>query len=192
MRSSHYGSLSVDLNAEDTLQVDLYLYDASRSRLGGDFKGRESERRFEQADVAPGIYYVRVNRSAGQGGYTSTPTLAKASLAVDQEPNYSAEQAPEIEINKATTGLLGYRSDGSGDTTDWYQVRSSHSGSLSVDLNAEDTLQVDLYLYDASRSRLGEISKAGKSERRFEQEPMWLREYIMSGLTGVPVKEDIL
>ena len=167
--ADQFGALKIDLNAEDTLQVRLDLYDASRRHLGGDFKGRESERRLEQADVAPGEYYVRVKRLAGQGGYTLTPTLARASLAEDQEPNDSAEQAQEIEINKATTGLLGYRSDGSRDTTDWCQVKSSHYGSFSTDLNAEDTLQVRLDLYDASRRHLGGDFKGRESERSLEK-----------------------
>ncbi|MDZ7762327.1 MAG: hypothetical protein U5L00_19000 [Desulfovermiculus sp.] len=93
--TDQFGALKIDLNAEETLHVDLYLYDASRSRLGGDFKGRESERRFEQADVAPGIYYIRVNRQCRSRRVYLDPTLAKASLAVDQEPNDSAEQAPK-------------------------------------------------------------------------------------------------
>ncbi|TVR98139.1 MAG: hypothetical protein EA418_01920 [Wenzhouxiangellaceae bacterium] len=163
-----HGAVQVAVNAEESLNIGLQLYDADGQLLRGT-SGGASRRTVERDDLAPGTYYARVQRSSGQGGYVITPTLAATTYASDREPNDTREQAQNIRLSRDTQGLLGYLRRGKRDTEDWFRFQISQPGTVHVAVNAEESLNIGLQLYDADGQLLRGTS-GGASSRTVERE----------------------
>ncbi len=89
------GTLRATVEAEETLSVGLRLYDVNGSTtLDADTSGRASSRAVEQGGLAPGTYFIRLDRShaGGYGGYHLW-----AYLAPDAPLDDPAEVAPPID-----------------------------------------------------------------------------------------------
>jgi hypothetical protein len=148
------GTLKVRVEAEETLNAHLYLHDVDGARqLARDNSGRESVRVVEQEGLAPGTYYVQVRRSTGYGGYVIQPRLDAATIPGDREPNDTSQQARNIPLNEKSTGLLGYGNMEYRDTVDWVKVTTIQPGTLTIKVEAEETLNAHLYLHDVDGAR---------------------------------------
>lgn len=148
------GTLSVELEADATLTPFLYLLDLDgRRELARDAGGSATLRSIERAGLAPGSYFVRIQRANGYGGYTLVPGVVPAGVEGDREPNDVVEQAQPLPLNRALTGLLGFGNQKHTDTVDWFSVTLDASGGLRVHLTAEETLQPTLYLHGVDGRR---------------------------------------
>ncbi len=167
--TAEHGQITVDVNAEDSLRINLRLHDADGRQLRSSWGGHTSSRRVERTDLAPGTYYARVNRVSGQGGYTISPQLISVSYSGDQEPNDSREQAQRISFGQETQGLLGYVDRDKRDTDDWFRLVTTQQGTVSVSANAEASLRINLRLHDADGRQLRSSWGGHTSSRSVEQ-----------------------
>jgi len=155
LETRQHGALTVELEGEETLKARLSLLDGSGNRfLDRDNSGQESRRRVHRPDLAPGTYYIRIDRQSGYGGYTLSPRLEPALYPGDREPKDSQEEAQEIQVGKDSQGLLGYVADGHTDTRDWFRFEITEQGRIAVAVSAEESLTVNLRLTDASGTLL--------------------------------------
>jgi hypothetical protein len=164
---------SLDLRGDQKFDLDLTMYDINGTTyLTSD--GRSGT--FSQVDVflRPGTYFVRVNRWTGRGGSYDinsdffTPPLANEAV----ESNESYQTASTAVVNGSVTGHLGYYSNGSTDTQDYWKFSIAGDGRVSVFVT-NDSLDrsggrydLDLTIYDingttylASDSRYGTIAE---------------------------------
>ncbi len=165
------GTLKIRVVADDTLKLQLYLYDVNgTTTLVQDTAGHLSLRTVERPGLAPGTYFVRLYRTQGQGGYTVQPEFAPARFPSDLEPNDTVDQAQAIDAGVETPGLLGYGNVAGMDTMDWFKVTTDQPGALSVSVTAEDTLSLQLHLYDANgRTVLASDASGHESKRAVER-----------------------
>jgi hypothetical protein len=163
------GTVSVEVKAEETLKLELYLQEANGHRYAADNIGHESLRRVEQTGLAPGTYYAFVNHRQGYGAYTIQASLTPVTIDGDTEPNNTRVQAQEIPVGEATAALLGYGNIAMRDTTDWFAFTIDRPGTVSVEVKAEETLKLELYLHEVNGRRIATDNAGNQSERRIEQ-----------------------
>lgn len=167
LQVERHGHLIVDVQADGDLQLAAQLRDfQGGSVLNQDYTGRKANRRVEQADLAPGVYEVRVYRHTGEGAYEIRPRLQVASTPNDQEPNNAAEEARLIPVDGVSTGLMGYRTSQGRDTEDWFRIMMPVHGRLVLDIQAEDTLQLAAQLRDEVGSGVLHQDYTGRSSHR--------------------------
>ena len=82
-------------------------------------------------DVAPGTYYVMVERDGGVGGYKLSYDLEQNRYATDLEPNNEWQKAVPLDQGKTVAGHLGYFYWNDIDNTDFYQVKVSKKGTIT-------------------------------------------------------------
>ncbi len=161
------GTLRITVVAEDTLKLQLYLYDVNgTTTLVQDSAGHLSSRTVERPGLVPGTYFVRLYRTQGQGEYTIQPKIAPVGFPSDDEPNDTVDQAQAIELGVETTGLLGYGNVAGTDTLDWFKVTTDQPGTLSANVTAEDTLSLQLHLYDVNERTVLVTDTSGHESKR--------------------------
>ena len=163
---------SLDLRGDQSYDLDVTLYDINgTSSLSSD--GRYGT--FSQVDafVRPGTYYVRVNRWQGRGGsYDIKSEFFTPTLGNDTEGNDSPGTASAATINGSVTGHLGYQSNGTTDTQDYWKFTTSADGKVIVRAvsdsldRSNSRYDLDLTVYDingtstiASDGRTGSVSE---------------------------------
>jgi len=130
---------------------------------------------FSQVDafVRPGTYYVRVNRWSGRGGsYEIKSEFFTPPSANDTEGNDSPQTASTSVVNGSVTGHLGYFSNGTTDTQDYWKFTTTGDGKVTVRVTSDSLdrsgaqYDLDLTLYDingttylVSDGRSGTISE---------------------------------
>ena len=109
---------------------------------------------FATDGLAAGTYYAKVTCYYGTDteSYEVTPTLLKANVANDKEPNNSPSKAVTLNENKTITGHVGYYYNNERDTTDWYKITTTKDGRLDLKLTTENGNYINIYLYDANGS----------------------------------------
>ncbi|MCX6144135.1 MAG: T9SS type A sorting domain-containing protein [Ignavibacteriales bacterium] len=164
---------SLDLRGDQKLDLDLTMYDINgTSYITSDSRSGT----FSQVDafLRPGTYFVRVSRWTGRGGSYDikseffTPPLANEAT----EGNDTYQTASTAVINGSVTGHLGYFSNGSTDTQDYWKFTFAGDGKVSVRVTSDSLdrsdakYDLDLTLFDingttflTSDSRSGTISE---------------------------------
>ena len=164
---------SLDLRGDQRFDLDLTMYDINgTSYIASD--GRSGT--FSQVDafLRPGTYFIRVNRWAGRGGSYEinseffTPPLTNEAA----EGNDTYQTASTVVVNGSVTGHLGYFSNGTTDTQDYWKFTITGDGKVSVRVTSdsldrsEARYDLDLTIYDingttylTSDSRYGTISE---------------------------------
>lgn len=148
------GDLRVAVRATGELTIHAWLLDVNgTTTLHAQTTGYEPERVVERGGLAPGTYFLRVQRTRGHGGYTIHPVLTPVTGANDREPNDRADQAQAIGLGEVTPGRLGYGSPTLGtDTDDWYRVTTDQTGDLRFVVRASGELTIHAWLVDANGS----------------------------------------
>ncbi len=78
------GVLSVSVAAQESLRITLRLFDAEGRSLRASTGGSTSSRDVERTELPAGVYFIRVARSGGQGGYTVRPVFTPAPSAASR------------------------------------------------------------------------------------------------------------
>ena len=164
---------SLDMRGDLRLDLDVTMYDINgTSYITSD--GQSGT--FSQVDafLRPGTYFIRVNRWTGRGGSYDiksdffTPPLANETT----EGNDTYQTASTAVVNGTVTGHLGYFSNGSTDTQDFWKFSIAGDGKVIVGVTSDSLdrsnakFDLDLTLFDingttflTSDSRSGAISE---------------------------------
>lgn len=163
---------SLDLRGDSALDFDVTMYDVNTtSSMTSD--GRTGTFSQVAAFLRPGTYYVKVYLWSGRAGsYEIKAEHFPPPLANDAEGNDSWQTATVVSINGSATGHLGYYSNGTTDTEDYWKFTVPSNGKVTVrvvgdSLDRSGTLlDFDLTLYDvngtasfSSDSRTGPLSE---------------------------------
>ncbi len=102
--------------------------------------------------LAAGTYYIKIKGQSGSefGAYTISDTIITPLKTNDIEPNSNFSQADILATNDSTTGHIGYYYNNKRDTSDWYRITITNSGSLTLLLDNTGNPNLFLNLYDAS------------------------------------------
>lgn len=142
------GSLYVETNSTNDLDIDLYIYDidGTTSIASYDISIGMKESTHHNA-LKAGTYYIKAVRYRGSGSYTIFNKFVEAPYNNDPEPNDIYEHALLLNLNSETTGHIGYYQAGNYDDLDWYKITIPYDGSLKIRTES-DSAEIDLYLYD--------------------------------------------
>ena len=113
-------------------------------RNGKDMDGHAKDTTivFEIPDVSAGVYYIRLARWLGYGGYELTCYFTGHSEEADPEPNNSWAEALLLKSGPSVTGQLGYNYQNSLDTEDWYRIEVAKEGAVVLSVSTETTLRL--------------------------------------------------
>jgi len=96
---------------------------------------------YQAKNVGIGVYYVKIKRFSGNGGYTLNYTFTPCPQYNDAEPNEDYEHAGWLPSGTSRQGRLGYRaSDGVTDTQDWYRFTVTQKGSIELTATGTEDL----------------------------------------------------
>ena len=150
------GCASLSTTAEPTLRLGsltLHILNADGSdviyRAAKDMDGYNNDTTvvFTVADLAPGIYYIKLDRYQGYGGYKLKYEFTPNRHGADMADNDSWNKATVIEMGAIQHGRLGY-SNQTTDNVDWYSFTVPSDGDVVLSLTADVTLRLgSLTLY---------------------------------------------
>ena len=151
------GYLRIEVNSGSAIDVDVWLYDVNgTTSITSD---RQSGTYSEVIGfLKPGTYYVNVWRYSGtSGSYTISNTFSSPSRPFEIEPNDSPATAVALSLSGTATGHIGFYSNGTTDTEDYWKITTTQNGWLriqvrsdSLDLRGDFTLDLDIWLYDVN------------------------------------------
>jgi len=163
------GELTIDIRAEEKLEIYGYLYNETGDMLKLNFNG-DTDTKITMP-LGKGYYYVIAERQRGYGSYTIKSESIPASLESDPEPNAVREDASPF-FNSAT-GRLGYYIESlpsaNGpyhifDTEDFWKISIAEDGPIGYSAVAEEGLDIALHLYNANGGWLkGAYSDGGRT-----------------------------
>lgn len=144
------GNLRITTVTDTNTNIDLILYGAdTTNRLAGSdsiFGIYESS---SEDGLAAGTYLVKVyRRYQGFSAYSINTQFIAANVPGDAENNDSVEVAIVLPLNDAVGGNMGYASNATRDSVDWYKVTLPEDGSFLVRTLSDTTMDVDLFLMD--------------------------------------------
>ena len=163
---------SLDARGDQKFDLDVIMYDINgTTSIVSDYRSGT----FSQVDsyVRPGTYFVRVYRWSGRAGtYTIKSDFFSPTLANDQEGNDSYQTAVAVSMNSSMTGHLGFYSNGTTDTDDYWKFTTTSDGRIVI-TTVNDSLDrsgarfdLDMIIYDvngttsiASDYRSGTVSE---------------------------------
>ncbi len=157
------GKLVITTVSDEGLKYDIYIYDAKNYQVAL-LTDRENQANLTVDYLSEEAYYIKVARKAGTGNFTISSEFTPTSLENDTEPNGTANNAAVIEIDGSDTGHLGYYSLGIYDSYDWWEMTSTSNGSLIVSTASDETLDIDLYIYDQYNNELAHSIDVGSDE----------------------------
>ncbi|MCH8510761.1 MAG: FecR family protein [Kiritimatiellae bacterium] len=161
-----HGDLHVKAEGYDILRFGLDILTEKRSIANARI-GNTSSNEVTRTGLAPGDYFVRLNRSSGDGPYVIEARLDAQPTDSDPEPNDNFEQAKPIPHGAKSSGLLGYGNGVTHDRVDWHAIQLEAPGDLLVNVEGEDRLtNFTLYLHDVDgRRELGRDTGGMKNSR---------------------------
>ena len=102
-------------------------------------------------DVAPGIYYIRLDRWNGYGSYEMRCTFTANSYKPDAAGNDTWDKALTLPFDTPIEGRLGY-SYRETDLLDWYVIDVKEEGKLTFTTKTDVTLRLgSLNMYTLDR-----------------------------------------
>ncbi len=164
------GALTVHADADPGLAIDLRLY-REQSVLHADTGGGRQARVVTRGDLAAGAYLVRVDRVTGEGAVTLRASFEPSPYADDAEPNDRVDAAAPLTLGEARDGRLGYVSVAGTDGDDWYRLMVPAPGHLSVAIEAEPSLALDVRLYAPNGSTVLHADTGGGRSVRLVERP---------------------
>ncbi len=135
------GSLNIYVPKKDNTSVTF--------RCSKDMDGNSKDTTvvYTIPDMAPGIYYIRLDRWGGYGGYDLQYIFTPSIYGADVAQNDSAQGATTIEAGSTQQGRLGYTYQDT-DMRDWYRIDAPYVGNIVLSLSTETTLRAgSLTLY---------------------------------------------
>ena len=157
------GQLIISTVSGEGLKYDIFIYDAKNYQVEL-ITDRENQANLTVDYLSEETYYIKVARKAGTGNFTISSEFTPTSLENDTEPNDTANNAAVIEIDGSDTGHLGYYLLGIYDSYDWWEMTSTSNGSLIVSTVSDETLDIDLYMYDEYNNELVHSIDVGTNE----------------------------
>jgi len=147
---------SLDLRGDMALDLDVTMYDVNgTSSITSD--GRSGTFSQVARFLRPGTYYVRVWRWSGRAGsYEIKSESFPPPLANDVEGNDTWQTATTATVNGSVTGHIGYYSNGSTDTEDYWKFTIPSNGKVTVRVVSDSldrsgiALDLDLTVYDVN------------------------------------------
>ena len=111
----------------------------------GGFSGIFSDTiRYEAKDTGKGVYYIKIARNGGSGGYRLSYEFIANNHPNDTEPNNDDEHAQRVQYGETIRGHLGYRS--AEDVTDNYDIYKIDLNDFAIFLFEPDTTStLDVY-----------------------------------------------
>ncbi len=181
---------SLDLRADRVLDFDLELLDVNGTTHIISDAGTST---FSEVSwpLRPGTYYVYVNYWSGRGGsYELRADLFPPPRPNDTEGNDSPSTATMLVHGVESSGHIGYYSNGSTDTQDYWRIVAPSNDSLYVHVVSDDVhLELDLDLYGpdgtthlSSDGRYGISSRVGT--RPTTGTTYYVRVWRWSGMAG--------
>lgn len=130
------GTMSVFvLNTEST---DIVL----RTSKDMDGYAKDTTVVFNLPDLAPGTYYIKMQRYNGYGTYKLQYVFNPNIHQNDPEVNNSWDKASLVENDATQEGCLGYSYNQGVDGEDWYKIEVPDEGSVVLSTTAELTLRL--------------------------------------------------
>ena len=112
-----------------------------RTGKGMDGQQKDTTVVFTLPDMAPGTYYIMLNRWLGYGSYTLKYNFTPSPYKMDEDGNDSWNTATELELDTPVQGRLGY-SFLKTDVVDWYKIIVPEDGKLTLMTKTETTLRL--------------------------------------------------
>ena len=170
--TSSPGQLAVDIAAEQSLTLSARLYASDGSTvLAADTSGSNSQRLVERSDLKAQTYFVRITRTSGYGGYSLWPRFAAEAVPLEGLAGDTMGLASSIPLDRTTIGLLGYTDGKQMDTEAWYVVDVSQPGSLTVAVDAQNSLTLVVRFYGLDGSAVLEADTGGSRSSRVIHRP---------------------
>ncbi len=147
------GKLSIHLSADNSLCIDLSVYNESGSQnlySNGYCSGPSHSNTLDINNLAAGTYIILAS-AVGYGTYTISNTLTPAPLAADAEPNNTMETALPLIAGSEVTGHLGYRYI-MYDDYDFYKIVSTGKSDFKIKAETDSTLCVNMRLLNSTGS----------------------------------------
>ena len=145
---------SLDARGDARLELDVVLLDINGIRT---LTSDNRTGTFSQVDyfLRPGTYFVWVYRSQGRAGtYQIKSDFFAPPLAADPEGNDDAQNATTATINGSVVGHLGFSSNGTTDTQDYWKFTTTADAKLTLQVTGDSLdrsgkkLELDAVLYD--------------------------------------------
>ena len=113
-------------------------------------------------NMAPGEYLVKVQRGEGWGAYSLKYEFIQNPLPNDGQPE-DWQQATKLPEGKTLSGHLGYGyAASSEDNIDWYEVTMTKTGTLKINIQPGENLNINdvrLHTYNSDKSDYSQRSK---------------------------------
>ena len=164
------GSVSFAVTAETTLNLGWFgMYTPKADGTGVDYRndrwmnasGKDTTLVYTVPNCKPGIYYVKVARSGGYGGYNIDYTFTPNVYGSDFADNETWDKATTIENGFAQQGRLGYIYNNDTDGEDWYKIDVPYVGDVTLSILNENTLRIGwfgLYVPNADGTNVSLVS----------------------------------
>ena len=154
------GTIKLTLAPKEGLTISymtLYaLKDGELNQRNYTYFGNGETKTLEVADVAPGTYYILVERNSGQGGYTLQYIFEQNPYATDVEPNDTYDKAISLAKGNTVAGHLGYFYCDDTDKKDWYKINLASKGNITLTAKPYGTLSfsyITLYASNGTSSK---------------------------------------
>ncbi len=151
------GMVTFSTTTETTLRLyNLHLYPLNEDgsdvkwRTSKDMDGRNQDTTvvFSIPDVAPGTYYIRLDRYSGYGGYQLKYVFTTNAYGADNADNDTWDKAMELQSGTTAQGRLGYQYFNDIDGRDWYKIEVPADGEAVFTTTTETSLRLyNLNLY---------------------------------------------
>jgi hypothetical protein len=147
------GRLDIQFTGEETLLVDVYLFDNPTGISIKGNNGAASKRSVIHENIGAGTYYIKVvgsvfkNGNDTYGAYTLSAKLTPNAVPVDVEINDTQKTATPLKSSKMATGHIGYISPVQNDQVDFYTFALTQKGTLRIDLATESKLKGAFGIY---------------------------------------------
>ena len=175
------GKLDITINPSQTFGLNvwdltLYTYNGDQTDLvPRNSKGVGTALgTMTTTDVAPGIYFLRVRRYGGHGGYRLKALLTPNGYANDPEANNDWMHAVALEANETVTGHLGYTYFKNTDEVDWYMIQQPAKGTVTLTIHPDQEFglnvwDITLYGYNSDQTDITQkgISGVGTEDKEF-------------------------
>ena len=170
------GTIKLTLAPKGELSIyymTLYaLKDGNLKNRNSIYFGSGDTKTLEVDDVAPGIYYILIERSGGQGGYTLQYKFEQNPYATDEEPNDTYDKAVSLEQDKTVAGHLGYSYYEDIDKKDWYKINLASKGDITLTAKPYGSLSfyyITLYASNGTTNK-GSVYFGGSDQKQLKVE----------------------
>ena len=154
------GTIKLTLAPKGELSIyymTLYaLKDGALKSRNSLYFGNGETKTLQVDNMAPGTYYILIERSGGQGGYTLEYKFEQNLYATDAEPNDTYDKAVSLAKGKTVAGHLGYLYYDDTDSKDWYKIKVASKGDITLTAKPYGTLTfyyITLYASDGTTNK---------------------------------------